>query len=88
MSDLFGEGNRYWAKRKLSLIPAFPCQINQISGKQSTKQVFFIPAQKMFELFKFERDFDGTNHVTRYLVTSDAIYKKLCSTCCSSQINH
>ena len=32
--------SRYWAKRKLSPISVLPCQINQISGKQLTKQLF------------------------------------------------
>ena len=28
------------------------------------RQLFYYPRQEMFELFKFERDLDGTNHVT------------------------
>ena len=33
--------NRYWAKRKLGPISVLPCQINQISGKQLIKQLFY-----------------------------------------------
>ena len=31
----------FWAKRKLSPISVFPRQINQILGKQLTKQLFY-----------------------------------------------
>ena len=37
----FARESRYWVKRKLSPISVLACQINQISGKQLTKQPFY-----------------------------------------------
>ena len=41
LSDLFGNGEPILGKRKLSPISVLSCQINQISGKQLTKQPFY-----------------------------------------------
>ena len=41
ISDIFGKGEPILAKRKLSPISVLPCQKNQISGKQLTKQLFY-----------------------------------------------
>ena len=59
ISDLFGSPavryliylareSRYWAKRKLSPISIFPCQMNQMSGKQLSKPLLYFSAQNVY----------------------------------------